>query len=112
MDGGIGVFTNWRENSWEALEFQGETGLLLTCDGNVGIPVLMKQGNHHLERRRGDNGALLELRLEPQGSSPGLTWLSGFLWGFNRGVRPRLVWRHGSPLSSQGVKQVSGFLSS
>ena len=59
MDGGIGVFTNWRENSWEALEFQGETGLLLTCDGNVGIPVLTKQGNHHLERRRGTTGLFL-----------------------------------------------------
>ena len=27
------------------LEFQGEPGLLLTCDGNVGIPLPMKQGN-------------------------------------------------------------------
>ena len=59
MDGSIGVFPNWRENSWEALEFQGETGLLLTCDGNVGIPVLTKQGNHHLERRRGTTGLFL-----------------------------------------------------
>ena len=57
-------------------------------------------------------GPHLELRLEPQGSSPVLTWISGFLWSFNRGVRPRLMWIHGSPLSSRAVKVVSGFLSS
>ena len=26
------------------LEFEGETGLLLMCDGNVGIPLQTKQG--------------------------------------------------------------------
>ena len=87
MDGGIGVFPNWRENSWEALEFQGETGLLLTCDGNVGIPVLMKQGNHHLERRRGDNGALLELCCETQCSSPVGIGISGIFLSCLKGVQ-------------------------
>ena len=53
-------------------------------------------------------GYPLELRPEPQGSSPVLTWNSGFLWSFNRGVRPHLVLRHRTPLSSRGVK---GFLS-
>ena len=53
----------------------------------------------------------LDLRLEPQGSSPVLTWISGFLWSFNRGVRPCLVWRHGTLLPSRGVKGLSGFLS-
>lgn len=28
---------------------------------------------------------LLELRPEPKGSSPGLTWISVFLWGIQRG---------------------------
>ena len=45
-------------------------------------------------------GPHLELRPEPQGSSPGPTWISGSLWGVHRGVRPRLVWSHASPLSS------------
>ena len=27
------------------LKFQGETGLLLMCNGNIGIPLQMKQGN-------------------------------------------------------------------
>ena len=39
-------------------------------------------------------GPHLELRPERQGSSPEPTWISGFLWSFNRGVRSRVVWRH------------------
>ena len=54
----------------------------------------------------------LELRPGLQGSSPVLTWIFGFLWSFNRGVWPHLVWRHSSPLSSRAVTVVSGFLSS
>ena len=50
-------------------------------------------------------GPYLDLRPEPQVSSPVLTRISGFLWSFHRGVRPRLVWRHASPLSSRPEKQ-------
>ena len=57
-------------------------------------------------------GPHLQLRPEPQFPSPVLTWISGILWMFNRGVRPRFVWRNGTPLSSSGVKGLSGFLSS
>ena len=32
-----------------------------------------------------------------------------FLWGFNRGIRPHLMWRLGTPVSSWDVKEVSGF---
>ena len=54
-------------------------------------------------------GPHLELRTEPQCSSPVLTWNSGFLWSFHRGVSPHLVWRHASQLSSRAVKAVSAF---
>ena len=55
----------------------------------------------------------LELRPEPQISSPVVTWrISEFLWSFNSGVRPHLVWRPASPLSSRAVTVVSGLLSS
>ena len=57
-------------------------------------------------------GPHLELRPEPQGPSPVLTWISVFLWSFHRGVRPHLMWRHASPLSSRAVTVVSGLLSS
>ena len=35
----------------------------------------------------------------------------GFLWSFCKGVKPRLVWKHASLLSSRAGKAVSGFLS-
>ena len=46
-------------------------------------------------------GPNLELRPQPQTSSFLLTWISGFLWSFHREVRPRLLLRHASPLSSR-----------
>ena len=52
----------------------------------------------------------LELRQEPKCSPPTLTWILGFLLKFNSKVRPRLMWRHASPLCSQAGKAVSGFL--
>ena len=35
--------------------------------------------------------SLSRVEAEPQGSSPGLKWISAFLWSFNRVVRPDLV---------------------
>ena len=72
-----------------------------SCEGPLWIPLQSIPGP------RSSSG----LRREPQGSSTVLTWTSGFLWSFHRGVRPRLVWRHASTLSSQAGKAVSGFLS-
>ena len=54
----------------------------------------------------------LESRLEPEVSSPVLTWILGFFWSLRRGVRTSLEWRHARPLSSRAVAAVSGFLSS
>ena len=53
-------------------------------------------------------GPHLELRWEPQGSSPVLMWVSVCVCRFKQGVRSRLVWRHGTLLSSRVVKGVSG----
>ena len=85
--------------------------LVLPQESQVSIRVARGLLGFLSSRCRGI-GPHLELRPEPQGSSPVLTWISGFLWSFNRGVRPRLVWRHGTPLPSRGVKGVSVFLSS
>ena len=52
-----------------------------------------------------DQGPHLELRPETQGSSPGPTGISVFLWGVQRGVRPCLFWSHVCPLSSRARKQ-------
>ena len=45
VDGDIGVFSNGGPTPGIPLEFQGETGLLLIWDGNVGIPLQTKHGN-------------------------------------------------------------------
>ena len=52
----------------------------------------------------------LELRQEPQGSSPFLTLIAGSLQSWDRRVRPRLVWRNGTLLSSRVVHGVTGHL--
>ena len=79
-----------------------KSSLHVSCEGPLGIPLQL------VLCARSSSG----LGLEPQVSPPGLTWISGFLWSFHRGVRPHLVRRHASPLSSRAVKIVSGFLSS
>ena len=53
-------------------------------------------------------GPHLELRWEPQSSSPVLTWVSGCVCRFKQGLRSRSVWRHGILLPSGVVKGVSG----
>ena len=45
MYGDIGVFLNGGTTPGVLLQFQGETSLLLKCDGNIGIPLQTKQGN-------------------------------------------------------------------
>ena len=79
----------------------GKSSLHASCEGSLGIPLQAVPG---LRSSSGFEG-------EPQDSSPLPTWISGFLWSFQRGVRPRLLWRHTSPLSSRAGYAVSGFLS-
>ena len=75
------------------------------------IPVSMRVARG-LSSRCWVLGPHLQLRPGAQCSSPVLTWISGFLQSFNRGVRPHLLWRHASLQSSRAVTVVSGFLSS
>ena len=57
-------------------------------------------------------GPHLELRQEPQVSSPFLTRMAESLQSWDRRVRPRLVWRNGTPLASRVVHGMTGHLSS
>ena len=52
-----------------------------------------------------------ELRRASRDSSPVLTWILWFPWRFKRGVRPHLMWRYASLLSSRAVTAVSVFQS-
>ena len=43
----------------------------------------------------------VELVLEPEDSSPVLTWILGYFWTLPRGVSPPMEWGHARVLSSQ-----------
>ena len=51
----------------------------------------------------------VESVLEPEDSSPLLTWILGYFCGLRRGVSPRLEWGHACALSSRAVAAVSRF---
>ena len=100
----------------------GNLWFLLSYNGDMRDPLVFPQESQasmrverglprFLSSRCRVLGPHLQLRLEAQCSPPVLTWNSGFLWSFNRGVRPRVLWRYASKLSSRPVKVVSGFLS-
>ena len=57
-------------------------------------------------------GPHLQLRQEPQGSSPFQTPITGSLQTWDRRVRPLLGLRHGTVLASRGVHRVTSHLSS
>ena len=78
----------------------GESGLVSSCEGNIGIPLGLLQG---IEPH-------LELRQETRGSSPVAKWILGFLLSFNRVVGAHLLLRHGTLLSPCVLKGVSGLL--
>ena len=51
----------------------------------------------------------VESLLEPEDSSPVLTWILGYFWSLPRGVSPRLEWGQERALSFRAVAAVSRF---
>ena len=51
----------------------------------------------------------VESVLEPEDSSPVLTWILGYFWSLPRGVSTRLHWGHAGAISSRAVAAVSRF---
>ena len=51
----------------------------------------------------------VESVLEPEDSSPVLTWILGYFWSLPRGVSPRLEWVNARALSCRAVEAVSRF---
>ena len=131
-EGGISLETLQRKRDSSCIEgkisrffssLAANLGFLLSYDRDLRDPLLGPQESPVAMRvARGllgflcsrclSRGPHLELRREPQGSSPVLTWISRFLRSFHRGVRPRLMCRHASLLSSLAGITVAGFLSS
>ena len=86
--------------------------LLMVCMGSQEYCVVgTGLSGLHWARCNG-RGPHLELRWEPQCSSPVLTLVSRCVCRFKQGVRCHLMWRHGTLLSSRVVKGVSGFQAS
>ena len=101
----------------------GSLGFLLSCMGTRGTHLcFLREVRSAFElwgARRDSycvaaevNRASSQLEGVPQGSSPFLTLISGFLWSLNRRSRLKLVLRHGTQLASQVLNGVSGHLSS
>ena len=51
----------------------------------------------------------VESVLEPEHSSPVLSWILGYYWSLPRGVSPPLEWGHARALSSRDLAAVSRF---
>ena len=51
----------------------------------------------------------VESVLEPEDSSPVLTWILGYFWSLPRRLSPRLEWGHAGALSFRAVAAVSRF---
>ena len=81
----------------DAPEFQGETGLLLRGNGNIGIPFWTKQGNRPSSRvEEGENGALLELWCETRCSSRVGMGILGTFLSCIKGVKFPFVFQEGT----------------
>ena len=94
-----------------------------SCDGDLRELLMVPMGSQESFRvvrgllgflwgQCNGRGSHLQLRQEPQVSSPVLTWISGCVCSFKQGVRSQLMLGHGTLLSSRAVKEVSGLQSS
>ena len=113
----MGLISPGGENLLDFLELQE---VLSTYDGDLRDPLWWPQERPvPMGVARGPLGIPLPpcrgLRpcvpsvLEPEDSSPVLTWILGYFWILPRGVSPRLEWEHARVLSSRAVAAVSHF---
>ena len=118
------------ERKWASSRLEGRTSWIFsscsTCSrlttGTLGIPSggfrkgqspceLLEGLSLFLFRRCQGLRPCVELGLEPEDSSPVLTWIFGYFWSLSWGVSAHLVWGHARELSSRTVAAVSHFLS-
>ena len=69
------------------------------AQGPLGIPLPSMPGRK----------TMCGVGVEPEGSSPVLTWTLRYFWSLPRGVSPRLEWGRARSLSSRAVAAVSRF---
>ena len=113
----MGLILSAGENLLDFLELRQ---VLSTYDGDLRCTLWWPQkGQSPCDLLGGLSGFLfrrcqglrpcVESVLEPEDSSPLLTWILGYFCGLRRGVSPRLEWGHACALSSRAVAAVSRF---
>ena len=116
------------QRKWASSRLEGRTSWIFSSCGRCSRLTTgtsgtrsggLRKGESPCELLRGLSGFLsrrcrglrscVESVLEPEHSSPVLTWIFGYLWSLPSGVSPRLERGHARALSSRAVAAVSRF---
>ena len=116
------------ERKWASSRLEGRTSWIFSSCGRCSRVTMgtsgtrsggLRKGQSPCELLWGLSGILsrrcrglrpcVESVLEPEDSSPGLTWILGDFCILGRGVSPRLEWGHARALSSRALAAVSRF---
>ena len=126
--GVIGLETPQRK--WASSRLEGRTSCIFSSCGRCSQRTTGTSGTRSGGLRKGQSpcqllGGLLgflsrrcrglrpcvESVLEPEDSSPVLTWILGYFWSLPRGVNRPLEWVHARAISSRAIAEVSRFSS-
>ena len=113
----MGLISPGGENLLDFLELRQ---VLSTYDGDLRDPLWWPQErpvpmrvarwlSGFLSRRCRGLRPCVESVLEPEDSSPVLTWILGYFWSLPRGVSPRVEWGPADAISSRALAAVSHF---
>ena len=117
------------QRKWASCRPEGRTSWIFSSCGRCSRLKTGTSGTRPGGRRRGQSPCELlqglsgfisrrcrglrpcvEYVLEPEHSSPVLTWILGYFWSLPREDSPRIEWGHSRALSSRAVAAVSRFL--
>ena len=116
------------QRKWASSRLEGRTSWIFSSCGRCSRLTTGTSGTHSGGFRKGQSPSELlgglsgflsrrcrglrryvESVPEPEDSSPGMTWIFGYLWSLPRAVSPRLEWGHACAPSSRAVAAVSRF---
>ena len=116
------------QRKWASSRLEGRTSWIFSSCGRCSRVTTETSGTRSGDLRKGQSpcevlGGLsgflshrcrglrlcVKSGLEPEDSSPVLTWILGYFLSLPRGVSPCLEWGHARALSSRAVAAVSGF---
>ena len=116
------------QRKWDSASLEGRTSWIFSSCGRCSRLTTGTSGTRCSGLRKGQSPCELlcglsgflsrrcrglrpcvESVLEPEDSSPVLTWILGYFWSLPRGVSPRLEWGHARALSSRALAAVSRF---